>query len=205
VTVSVSRGHTQYDLPQPGHHWCIHFCPVKARGPLTALQWHISMASQRNYLADRMAEIARLHNQPRRPIAQARASLLFQDLLLWIAGLAAHAPRARRSDAAIDRLIALLEERFAEPWTVPHLAERIGLTQDHMARCFRQRLGQTIPRYLLQRRVAHARQLLEITDLPVNRIAARVGMPDAQHFNKQFRRLTGLSPSAARSARSGKS
>ena len=82
VKVSVSRGHTQYDLPQPGHHGCVHFCPVKARGPLTALLWHVSLASPRNYLADRMAEIARLHNQPRRPIAQARAALL-----LWIAWL----------------------------------------------------------------------------------------------------------------------
>jgi AraC-like DNA-binding protein len=35
-------------------------------------------------------------------------------------------------------------------------------------------------------------------DLPMKRIAARVGMPDPQHFNKQFRLLTGLSPSAAR-------
>jgi transcriptional regulator GlxA family with amidase domain len=98
----------------------------------------------------------------------------------------------------LDQLLALLDERFAEPWTVPQLAETVGMTQDHLARCFRQRMGMTIPRYLLQRRIAHARQLLAITDLPVNRIAARVGLPDAQHFNKQFRLLTGLSPTAIR-------
>jgi len=200
VTVSKSHVCTQYNLPNAGHHWCIHFYPVKVHGPVSLLPWYIRAASHRGYLADRMAEIARLHNQSRQPIAQARAALLLQDLLIWIAALTAETPRARRSDVAIDKLIALLEERFAERWTVPQLAAAVGMTPDHMAHCFRQRLGQTIPRYLLQRRIVHVRQLLEITDLPINRIAARVGRPDAQHFNKQFRRLTGLSPSAARLA-----
>lgn len=196
LTLSVAGGRTRYDLAKPGHHWCIHFDPVQANGPTIRLAWHIQAAAHRAYLVDRLAEIARLYNQSRGTVAPARASLLLQDLLLRIAELGL--PRIRRSDVAIDRLVTLLEERFAEPWTVPQLAEASGMTQDHMARCFRQRFGQTIPRYLLQRRIAHARQLLEITDLPVNRIAARVGMPDAQHFNKQFRRLTGVSPTAVR-------
>jgi transcriptional regulator GlxA family with amidase domain len=147
-------------------------------------------------MADRLGEIARLHSG--HPEQSARAAVLFQDLLL---GLAERRAPARRSDAALDRLLALLDEQFAESWTVPQLAETVGMTQDHLARCFRQRHGLTIPRYLLQRRITHARHLLANTDLPVNRIAARVGLPDAQHFNKQFRRLTGVSPTSIRSAR----
>ena len=200
LTLSHAGGRTRYDLPAPGHHWCVHFQAVRVRGKLIGIPWHIRAAAQRGYLLDRMAEIARLHNQPGRPLAQARAATLLQDLLLWVATLAITDRPVRRSDAALDKLVTLLDERFAEPWTVPALAETVGMTQDHMARCFRQRVGVTIPRYLLLRRIGHARQLLVMTDLPVNRIAARIGMPDAQHFNKQFRRLTGLSPSAARPA-----
>jgi AraC-like DNA-binding protein len=191
ITISVAGGRTQYDLPQPGHHWCVHFQPVVPRGSCLTLPFHLPLGAQRRHLADRLAEISQLHNQTNPD----RAALLFQDVLLWLAGR--QAP-VRRSDAALDRLLALLDERFAEPWTVPQLAENVGMTQDHLARCFRQRVGMTIPRYLLQRRIAHARQLLAITDLPVSRIAARVGMPDPQHFNKQFRLLTGVSPSAIR-------
>jgi AraC-like DNA-binding protein len=191
ITLSTAGVGTQYDLPQPGHHWCIHFQTAPARGETVAFPVHLHAGAQRRHLSDRLAEISQLHNQT----SPARAAVLFQDLLLW---LAARQPPARRSDAALDRLLALLDERFAEPWTVPQLAETVGMTQDHLARCFRQRMGMTIPRYLLKRRIAHARQLLAITDLPVNRIAARVGMPDPQHFNKQFRLLTGLSPSVAR-------
>jgi AraC-like DNA-binding protein len=191
ITISVANGLTQYDLPQPGHHWCVHFQPATMRGASVALPLHLPAGTQRRHLADRLAEISQLHNQTN----PARAAVLFQDLLLWLAG---QQTSVKRATAALDRLLALLDERFAEPWTVPQLAATVGLTQDHLARCFRQRLGMTIPRYLLQRRITHARQLLTITDLPVNRIAARVGLPDPQHFNKQFRLLTGLSPTAAR-------
>jgi len=191
ITISVAGGRTQYDLPEPGHHWCVHFQTVAISGETVTFPVHIPTGAQRRHLADRLAEIAQLHNQTNHN----RAAILFQDLLL---SLADHPATRRRSDAALDQLLALLDERFAEPWTVPQLAETVGMTQDHLARCFRQRMGMTIPRYLLQRRIAHARQLLAITDLPVNRIAARVGLPDAQHFNKQFRLLTGLSPTAIR-------
>lgn len=193
ITVSVAGERTQYDLPRPGHHWCVHFLPVRAVGTTVSFPVHITAGAQRRYLADRLAEISQLHNQTN----PARAAVLFQDLLLWLAGR--QAP-VQRSAAALDRLLALLDDRFAETWTVPQLAETVGMTQDHLARCFRQRVGMTIPRYLLQRRITHARQLLAITDLPVHRIAERVGMPDPQHFNKQFRLLTGLSPSAARAS-----
>jgi len=200
LTLSRFGGRTAYDLPAPGHHWCIHFEPVSNSRSYIQLPWHLQTTRNHGYVADRMMEIARLHNQGRQPLTQTRAAILLQDLLLWIAGVTSVKPPVRQSDAKLVQLIALLDERFTELWTVPQLAETVGLTQDHLARCFRRRMGVTIPRYLLQRRIAHARQLLLTTDLPVNRIAARVGMPDPQHFNKQFRRLTGLSPTAMRAS-----
>jgi AraC-like DNA-binding protein len=200
VTVSVAHVRTQYHLPRAGHHWCVHFVPVTRRAETMRLPWHIRNPSQRRYVADRIAEIARCHGEPKGTPASGRAGILLQDLLLWLGETSATTTRLAHAATAMDRLVAVLDERFAEPWTVPQLAGIAGLSQDHLARCFRRRLGVTIPRYLLQRRVAHARHLLEITDLPVKRIAERVGMPDPQHFNKQFRLVTGFSPSAARSS-----
>ncbi len=58
----------------------------------------------------------------------------------------------------------------------------------------------TILQYALSRRIAHARYLLEATDLPIRQVATRVGIDDAQYFNKQIRRQLGDSPSAIREA-----
>jgi len=200
VTVSPARDRTWYDVPKPGHHWCIHFRPARTRGEIIIrLPWHLPAGAQRSFIADRIAEIARLHKREGEPTACAAAAVELQGLLLRIGMLATqHDHPPRRADAALHKLLRLLDEQFAETWTIPQLATAVGLTQDYLATIFRQRVGMTIPHYLLKRRIDHARQLLKSTDLPINHIAARVGMPDAQHFNKQFRRLVGMSPSQAR-------
>ena len=81
------------------------------------------------------------------------------------------------------------------PLTVPSIAREVGLSQNYLARFFRKRYGMTIPRYLLVRRIDLARHLLLTSDDLVKQIAGRVGLPDPQYFNKQFRRLTGSNPS----------
>ena len=81
------------------------------------------------------------------------------------------------------------------------LARQAGLTQNYLARRFREHFGCTLHGYQLARRIEHASQLLESTDMPIARIAERLGFSDAQHFNKQFRRLLSASPTSFRAGR----
>jgi AraC-like DNA-binding protein len=203
VTISEARRRTAYDLPAPGYHLCIHFIPVPGR-PAIRLPTYLPLGPRREFVAQRMHHIADWFasaNGPQGTLALAAASAATQELLLYLAGIA-QAPQApsrpTRADAALTQLLAILHEDLAGPVDVPDLAQRIGLSQNYLARQFHRRFGVTIQRYVLSRRIEAARQLLTITNLPVGRIAARVGLPDAQHFNKQFRRLTGQSPTAAR-------
>ncbi|MFH8411270.1 helix-turn-helix domain-containing protein, partial [Streptomyces sp. NPDC018019] len=50
------------------------------------------------------------------------------------------------------------------------------------------------------RRVAAARALLEETELPVEAIAARVGLSSAVNLRRRFRSATGTTPGAYRRA-----
>ncbi|MCH4272449.1 MAG: helix-turn-helix domain-containing protein, partial [Kerstersia gyiorum] len=52
--------------------------------------------------------------------------------------------------------------------------------------------------YLLQRRVARAKQLLGATNWPLERIAASVGYQDPDSLARLFRRHEGMSPAAWR-------
>ncbi len=206
VTLSAGYGATRYDLPKPGYHWCIHFRPVPLRGATTRLPRHFFVGPQQAFVADWIMRIARLHargqrGSPEARLAAAVASASLQELLLYLALLAQRnvpAERLCEADTAVERVLTLIDERFAEPLTVPQLAIEAGMSQGYLAKQFRLRTGMPIPRYLLQRRIQHAHQLISTTDLPIGRIAARVGLPDPQHFNKQFRRLIGMSPSQAR-------
>lgn len=216
LTLSAARRPTWYDLPAPGYHLCIHFRPPPARRPATRLPLVLPLGPQRDFVAQRMMHIAQLLAAARgdeSDLAHAAASAAMQELLLHIATLAQRTPQQaadaarpeRRAEAALRDLLTILNDELAQPVSVSDLAQRVGLSQNYLSRLFRQRLGMTVQRYVLTRRIEMARHLLSITNLPVGRIASRVGLPDPQHFNKQFRRLIGQSPTAVRLSERGDS
>jgi AraC-like DNA-binding protein len=202
VTLSSAQVQSRYDLPQPGYHWCVHFWPARGAGDVARLPVHFSLGGLKEFAARRIMEIARLHAQrDQSPIANSAASAALLELLLWLAMRAGEkigGERAGRTASCVERAAAILQGRLVDPPTIPELCQEVGLTQNYLARQFRRRYGMTLPHYLLTRRIEYARYLLENTDLAVGEIARRCGMADAQYFNKQFRNLNGMSPSAFR-------
>lgn len=97
-------------------------------------------------------------------------------------------------------MLVHIRENLRAPLDVGLLAEVAGLSRNYLARRFKARFGMTMLRYVLECRIARARELIETTDAPIQSIAAQVGIADLQRFNKAFRRVTGSSPSAARAA-----
>jgi AraC-like DNA-binding protein len=202
LTLSPAGVASAYDLAAPGRHWCVHFHPAEETGPTVPLPLHLRLGSAATYAAERLSAVSRLHARaavagPADVLAQASAAVAFQELLLWCVARARHED-APAGDALADRVAALVEARFAEPLTAERLAREVGRSQHYIAQVFRQRFGMTVPRYTLQRRMAHARYLLESTDLPVAGIAERVGVHDPHYFNKLVRRFLGGSPTAVR-------
>ena len=191
VTLSPAGRTSAYDLPAPGRHWVVHFS-LSQHEPAFAMPLHVAGAGAAR---ERFAQVAALHGRGD-ALGQAQAAVGLQALLLWLAD------HGRPAGDPAERAAAAIDERFAEPLTVAAIADAARVSPAHLARVFRARFGVTVPHRLLQRRVEHARYLLESTDLPVWRIAERTGIPDAQHFNKTMRRLAGASPSAIRAASS---
>jgi AraC-like DNA-binding protein len=197
LTLSPAGAASAYDLPAPGRHWCVHFHPADASDPSVPLPRHLRLGAAAAYAAERLSAISRLHARADDALAQASAAVALQELLLWCVGRARQ-DGASPTEALADRVAAIVEARFAEPLTADRLAREVGRSQHHVAHAFRQRFGMTVPRYTLQRRMAHARYLLESTDLGIGAIAERVGVPDPHYFNKLVRRFLGDSPSGVR-------
>ncbi|MGP4111535.1 helix-turn-helix domain-containing protein [Streptomyces sp. 4N509B] len=101
---------------------------------------------------------------------------------------------------ALDAAIAHIESRLAEPLTIPDVARAAGVSHNHLTRLFRAATGDTVVAYIRQRRLERARHLLRESTLSIAAIAAQVGIPDLQAFNKSCRRELGASPRAVRAA-----
>lgn len=100
---------------------------------------------------------------------------------------------------AVSAAIAHIESNLAGPVTVPAIARAAGLSHNHLTRLFRAETGATIVAYIRQRRMERARHLLRSSTQSIASIAAEVGIPDLQAFNKTCRRELGASPTTIRS------
>ena len=203
-TFSPKNVTSSYDLPQPGYHYFVHFKPAQTRSSdKVSLPLHIHLGALKGRFVEKIMDISKDLATPASDHAsRAAAAATLQELLLRVAIHSRNVSDVSVNSRVInivDHAAQLLRQSLHRPFPVPKLAEEVGLSQNYLARHFRNRFGMTIPRYLLTCRVDHARQLLTTTNIPINEIAARVGLPDPKHFNKQFRLMTGMSPSAFRS------
>ena len=204
ATLTPAGSESRYDLPLPGRHWCVHFFPEPAAGERVVLPLHVPLGAHRLRMIDgvrRMAALLALRKGPQQVVVEAAASATMLAVLLELAAMAPGAVSAAHvatPEGQLAAAAAFIEEHLGEALVVPDLAATIGLSQNYLARRFRARYGTTLHGYQLARRVEHAQLLLESTDVPVGRIADRLGFSDLQHFNKQFRRLTGINPTTFR-------
>ncbi len=99
------------------------------------------------------------------------------------------------ADPAIERALRFVDANLARPLRLADLARAAHLSACHFARRFRAAMGVPPHEWIVQRRIEHARHLLQARPvLPLARIAALVGFADQSHFTRQFRRRTGTTP-----------
>ncbi len=94
----------------------------------------------------------------------------------------------------------VLDQRYAAPLTIEALSREVALSPFYLIRAFRRMYKQTPHQYLVQRRIAHAKELLRNSDLSITEICAEVGFESLGSFSTLFRKVAGISPRAYRSS-----
>lgn len=144
-------------------------------------------------------ELAREHDRevPSRMVLQ----LLLRTVLVLLERGAAAAADDGVEDPVAARFRREVERRFTELHTVAEYAQVLGHSIRTISRAVAQGNG-TSPKQLIDRRIAlEAQRLLGYTDLPVARIAERLGFTEATNFSRFFQRTTGISATRFRTER----
>ena len=94
--------------------------------------------------------------------------------------------------------IAYVEQHIAGDLRVDELARVVGMSAFHFAHAFRQATGIPPHRYVIDKRIARAKQLLVDTELTLDEVAQRIGYSSQSHFSVAFRKIAGITPSAFR-------
>lgn len=97
-------------------------------------------------------------------------------------------------DASSARALELMHGAVAHAWTVEELARRCGMSRSAFAARFRERVGCGPIEYLLDWRMALAKDALREGRQSVGEIALAVGFQSSSAFSTSFRRAVGVSP-----------
>ncbi len=94
--------------------------------------------------------------------------------------------------------VAYIEKHYDQEIAVDDIAAAAGLSTGYLSRQFKHFLGASPAEYARNFRMAKAAELLRKEDLSIAAIARELGFSDAALFSRQFRQVTGISPTGFR-------
>lgn len=94
----------------------------------------------------------------------------------------------------IELVKRLIDQNFTSAgFSIEQLCSDVGISHAHLLRLFKNAYGTTIIKYIINRRIELACELLKTTDLSVSSVGLSCGFLDEMHFMKTFKKVVGVS------------
>jgi AraC-like DNA-binding protein len=106
--------------------------------------------------------------------------------------------RGGLAPATLRRIREYVDTHLDQKIDLESLAAKAELSLYHFARTFKQSEGITPHAFILERRLAKARELLTQTELPLVQVAFSAGFVDQSHLARHFHQVVGVSPAQFR-------
>jgi len=163
--------------------------PPPGNGPLRRIRAMQDLGTGYNALYNQLAEVI-----PHSRSEPARVNARVWDVLWQLSSRTEDDERESAIHPAAKRAAEIIERNLVKALTVSDLAQDVGVSYSYLARLFHDAYGESVVGFIRKRRIERAVHLIERTTLPIKTIAASVGMPDLQYFNKTMRSELGASP-----------
>ena len=171
----LSTAHTSltrcFDTTIPGHTNLLRLAGATGAPLRTTVDKLCALKASKDYGSDLLAQSALV------------------ELLVGLNRAAADRGDARpvgTSDQVVDAVLHYINEHYSEPLTLDQLSEKFFISKYHLLRKFDAQVGTTVHRYILQKRLLNAKQLLAGGVLP-NEVCQYCGFGDYANFYRAFR------------------
>ena len=103
------------------------------------------------------------------------------------------------SDGIAERITDYMEQNLELNISLDMLSQTMNYSSAYLSRLIKKNTGQSFSELLLDLRLKKAMEMLRITDMKINDIAAKVGYNDVSYFISIFKKRTGVTPKEWRS------
>ncbi|MET3742745.1 helix-turn-helix domain-containing protein [Faecalicatena orotica] len=105
--------------------------------------------------------------------------------------------------AIVAAVINYVEFNIKEPLGLGYLAEKLSVNASYLSGQFKRETGETLTNYVNKKRIQKSLFFLATTNLPIQEVAARVGIYDENYFSRIFKKFQLMTPREYRSAMYG--
>lgn len=204
-----------YGVGSPVHYGCrnphynddwIHF---ELQGEDAGLLHELAIPVDRPFTLPHLGaltEYARLVVQEKlsaRPHSRQTVDSLMHALLFSLADQVHAAPDGNAGNPYYYPMSELRMEILNAPWQkwdTPRLAQRLHLSMSHFQHLYKQFFDITCIQDIIRARIKHAQLYLCISEMSISSLAQFCGYENELHFMRQFKKVTGMTPSQYRKA-----
>lgn len=91
-------------------------------------------------------------------------------------------------------IVSYVEMYYMEELSLEKLSSRFFLSREHISRKFKQEIGMTLSKYIMNLRIDQAKFWLSEADESIYSISLMLGYQDENYFSKLFKKVVGMTP-----------
>ncbi|MBY0216076.1 PocR ligand-binding domain-containing protein [Paenibacillus illinoisensis] len=99
---------------------------------------------------------------------------------------------------ALQPAFEYIHSHKSEQVTLKHMADLCHLSPSYFSRLFAKETGENFTTYLAKLKIKWAKQLLEVTDMPISQISDELGFNESGYFIKIFKKFEEITPALYR-------
>lgn len=98
------------------------------------------------------------------------------------------------TDDRLKKVLSYIAYHYTEELTLSKMASFVSMNESAFSRYFKEKTGKSFIDYILDLRIGYACKLLISSSFDISQIGLECGFNSICHFNKIFKRITGLTP-----------